>query len=234
MTRQLINLVGGLVAVLVLVAGVLLIGLPMYSNAQATAAEADQVALGNQTQQTIIDGLRAQEKKSDELDAELAKLRRQIAPEPRADDIVALAIAAVGAHHGTLDSVTVAEAEPFAVRVAEQADGAADAAAPQDGDQQAQDGDQTGQDGDQTAQGAAEPASASTAAPADAAAAGDDTRQQVPVTLVITAESVVDATSIVDALRAGPRVVAVTDAATTTDDQGVHLTVTALVFVNKS
>ena len=120
MTRQLINLIGGLVAVLVLVAGVLLIGLPMYSGSKAANAEADDVARSNDTQQSVIDGLRAQQAKFDELEAEVSQLRQQIAAEPRVDDILALAIAGAAEHGGTIDSLTATEAEPFAVRGAEQ------------------------------------------------------------------------------------------------------------------
>lgn len=228
MTRQLINLIGGLVTVLVLVAGVVLIGLPMYSGAQAAGKEADDVARGNATQQIVIDGLRVQEAQFDQLEDDVAQLRRQIAVEPRVDDVVALALAAVSAQGGTLDSVSATEAVPFAVRVDEQAPAPAAEADPGTADASA-----TDENADAKTDGAAD-ATAAASAPAAAAASGADTQLQVPVTLAMTAPSVEAATSIVDALRRGPRVLAVTQATTTSEEGGVKLNVEVLVFVNRS
>lgn len=224
MTRQLINLIGGLVTVLVLVAGVVLIGLPMYSGAQAAGKEADDVARGNATQQIVIDGLRVQEAQFDQLEDEVAQLRRQIAVEPRVDDVVALALAAVSAQGGTLDSVSATEAVPFAVRVDEQAPAPAAEADPGTAEASATDA---------AADGAAD-ATAAASAPVAAPASGADTQLQVPVTLAMTAPSVEAATSIVDALRRGPRMLAVTQATTTSEEGGVKLNVEVLVFVNRS
>lgn len=224
LNRQLINLIGGLVTVLVLVAGVLLIGLPMYAGAKSADKEADDVARSNDTQQIVIDGLVAQAAKLDDLTTEVTGLRAQIAAEPRVDDVVALALAAASAEGATVKAVNATDSVPFAVR------GGADATAPAPSPDPA----------------AAEPAAAAeevaadttadaaSSAPAAAAPAADETQQQVTVTLEMLAPSVDAATSIVDALRHGPRAVAITKATTSTDDDGVKLNVELLVFVNHS
>lgn len=228
MTRQLINLIGGLVTVLVLVAGVLLIGLPMYSGSKTADGEADDVARSNDTQQTVIDGLRAQQAKFDQLEAEVSQLRQQIATEPRVDDILALAIAGAAEHGGTIDSLAATEAEPFAVRTAEQG---VDGAAPEPVSAAAS--------GGVASDGSAPPAeetagAAASAAPTSEPAASETDQQQVKVTLGVTVPSVEAATAIVDSLRRGPRVVAITKATTTTEDESIKLSVEMLVFVNRS
>lgn len=220
MTRQLINLIGGLVALLVLVGGAFLVAVPMYAAAESVGNEADQAASANDTQQLVIDGLRAQEAKFDELQADLAALRAQVASESRVDDLVALALSATAANGGSLDGVQASPAEPFAVRVGEET---APAATAPPADAETTDAETTG-------------AEQTTTEAVPAPTGADDTQAQVPVTLTITAPDVSAATSIVDALRAGPRVVAITQADTVTDSgEGglVTLTVNALLFVNR-
>lgn len=214
MNKQLVNLIGAAASVAIILLGVVVFALPLFSSAGKTAASADDVATQNRTQQTVLDSLTAQSADMTELNAAVNELRAEIPEAAHLDDVLLLAVQAVAENGGTVTSVTPEEAEEFAVRV-DEADAAATAAAAAPATETTEAG---------TEAGAETPASAPAAPSADAA-------QQVGVTLVIEANDVAAATSILDALREGPRLVAVTQATTTTSAENrVTLTVTLLAF----
>jgi hypothetical protein len=225
MTRRMVDLIGGVVTVAILLVGVLVFALPLHGGAGATMDQADDVRAQNAVQQTLLDSLTAQSADMTELDTDVARLRAGIPLTDRVEDLVELAVAATGAHGGTLLSVLPAPAAPFAPRTVEPgADGEApttDAAGAE-----AASG-QEDVDGTQATDAADTAASAPPPAPA---AASEDGPLQTEVTLQFDVPGVEAGTAIVDALRAGPRLVAVTRAEIATDDDGVTLTVTVLVF----
>ncbi|BDZ40600.1 hypothetical protein [Microbacterium suwonense] len=216
MTKQLINLIGGLVCAVVLVAGGFLFALPQYLQAEGTEQAAQSARQNNATQQSIIDALRVQQSDSASLEADIAALRAQIPAEPHIDDIVRLALIAAARHGGAVDSVAPGDPVPFAARTAVEGAPASKPADAEAGSSEA----------------SASPGS-STSTGSGASAASDP--RQVPIEITFTPPSVQAATDIVDALRAGPRVVAIVQATTVTDDDGeVHLTVSALAFSDPS
>lgn len=219
MTKQLVNLVGALVSIAVLAAGVFLLALPQFTSAQQLNASAASVEQSNGTQQAVLDALNTQAADMTTLDAEVAELREVIPTSVRADDIVLIAAEAAAAYGGALTTVTVGETTPFAPRAMEAAvdDASAEAAV---------EGESTGD------------AAPADAAPADAAPATTPTDgapadgpQQVTLELTMTTPGVASATAAIDALRNGPRAVAITQAGISTADDGVvTATVSVLTF----
>lgn len=238
MNKQLINLAGVLLSVLVLIVGVFAFALPLFVQAETTSRDAAGVRQTNATQQVAIDALRTQQEKSDELDKEIAGLRAQIPVIPHTDDVIFLAISAARSVGGTVIGVNATTLEPFAPRTGPVADGA-DAgllqsqlpaqdgsAAPAEGTPAegtpAVDGDATPDDTQPAAEASAAPSSASSG------------KMQIPMTIEMTVPSVEAATAAIDALRAGPRLVAITSATTTSSDQGVTLSVSVLAFLDST
>ena len=87
LNKQLINLLGILLAVVVLVAGLALIAYPMFAQALDTDTKTRTVAQTNSVYQAQVDSLSAAEADSVQLDASLADLRLQIAATPKLDDV---------------------------------------------------------------------------------------------------------------------------------------------------
>jgi hypothetical protein len=219
--KQLVNLIGAAASIAILLLGILVCALPVFSSANATMSTADDVALQNQTQQSILDGLRAQSGQLADIQQDVAELRREIPETEHVEDIVELAVEATVVHGGSVRSVIPGDIAPFTPRTLEVV--AAEAAA---------DGATTGA-----------PAPEATAAPTDEAGAPpaetapatpgevDPTApQQVPMVVTIDAPTVAAATLILDALRNGPRMISVTEANVLTEEGGVTLTATVLAF----
>jgi hypothetical protein len=209
--KQLVNLIGAAASLLIIVLGVAVFALPLFSAANTTAASADDVARQNRTQQTVLDTLTAQSADMTSLDRTVAELRAEVPAAPHLDDVLLLAVQAAVDEGGVVTSVTPATAEPFASRTGETEEPSSAAT------------EETTTGTDETAE---------TPAPAASPAAAADEQQQISVTVVVEAGDVAAATRILDGLREGPRVAAVTQAAVTseTEDEKVTLTVALLVF----
>ncbi len=118
LNKQLINLLGILFAVVVLVAGLALIAYPMFAQAQTLDKNTSTVAQTNAVYQTQIDALSAAEAKSDELDANLAALRQQIAATPKLDDVYEIVDTAAKRADVRVESVTADAESPWVARTA--------------------------------------------------------------------------------------------------------------------
>ena len=214
MTKQLVNLIGAATTLAILVLAVLVFALPLFTQATRTAGEADAVAAQNRSQQGVLDALVAQSADMTALEAQVATLRAEIPAEARVDDVLLLAIDAAAAQGGSVTSVTPASSEAFAVRTDETATPAPQPAA----------------EAAEAAEADDEPSTtleSSTPAPV----AASDGPQQTSVTVVVAAPTVEAATRILDELRAGPRLVAVTQASVTEGAEGgASLSATLLVF----
>ena len=214
MTKQLVNLIGAATTLAILVLAVLVFALPLFTQATRTAGEADAVAAQNRAQQGVLDALVAQSADMTALEAQVATLRAEIPAEARVDDVLLLAIDAAAAEGGSVTSVTPASSEAFAVRTDETATPAPQPAA----------------EAAEAAEADDEPSTtleSSTPAPV----AASDGPQQTSVTVVVAAPTVEAATRILDELRAGPRLVAVTQASVTEGAEGgASLSATLLVF----
>lgn len=223
MTKSLVNLIGAAVTAGILLLGVLVFALPLLSTANTTMASADDVATQNGTQQAVLDGLTAQSAEIDIVERELAELRRELPESEHVEDVVELAADAARATGATLTAVRPAEATAFTPRTA--AVVAAETGvelAPVASEPEVADGEGSVEDDAPVDEAPAEPA-----APEAAAADGP---QQVTVTVEFDAADVATATTLLDALRAGPRLVAVTGATVQTEEGGASLTATVQVF----
>ena len=209
--KQLINLLGAVVVIGVVVAGIALIALPMYGSSQTTDASARTVAQTNDVYDIQVQTLAAERERMDEITADLASLRRQIAAIPQLDDVFEIVIASAADTGATITSVTASDPEAWAPRGAASDDPTATA----------------------PADTAVEPASPETdatevggTAPADGTTAPSPS-QQVPLTIVVELADASQAAAFIDALGRGPRLIAPIDG-TLADGT---LTVTALAFI---
>jgi hypothetical protein len=222
LSKKLVNLIGAAVTVAILVLGVVAVALPLVASAGATWSSADDVAAQNRTQQTLLDTLTAQSKDMTELDATVATLRAEITPAAYLEDAIQLAVEAAAAHDATVTSVTGGPVEPFAPRLTV-GGGETPPAALEETPAPATDppAETPAPEGPAIPQDSAAPETTPAAGPL-----------QIEVTLLIEADDVAAATRVLDDLRAGPRLVAVTQAGVTSDETGAKLSVTLLLFVS--
>ncbi len=216
LNKQFINVIGAVVILAVMVAGVALIALPMWSQSQATDASTRTVAQTNTVYQAQIDQLTAAEARIDQIDAHLTELRTEIAPFTRLDDAFDLIITAADERDLVLESINAAEPEPFVPRTSLTGE-PAEAAPPASTDASAAPADAETPTDAAPAETAPEPTTPDEASP----------QQQVALTITVPVPDAKTATAFVDDLRAGPRLISIIDA-TLTD--GV-LTVTALTYI---
>ena len=86
--RQMINLIGIVLVVGILVAGIALIALPPYGSAQAIDVDTRNVAQTNQLYQVRVTSLSEAAEHMDELTADVTQLRLQIPASSHLDDVV--------------------------------------------------------------------------------------------------------------------------------------------------
>lgn len=228
--KNLINLLGVVVVVGVVVAGVCLVALPLYGASQSTDSQARTVAQSNDVYEIQVQQLSGHKERMAEITASLGELRREIAAIPQLDDVYEIIVAAAADTGVTITSVTAADPEEWVPRVPGAADDGTtgDAAAPPAAGPALS---PTAPAADSPAPGAGaagpEPAAPSGDVPADASAAQTSPQRQIPLTIAVEAADAMQASAFMDALGRGPRLIAPTDG---TLDDGV-LTVSALVFI---
>ena len=226
--KQLINLIGALVVIAALAAGVLLIGLPTYLGSMRIAADADRVATDNTIFRAQADALLAERSSSSRVAAEVSALREQIPATPLHDDIFELVVEAALANGVTV--VRVAAEEPAAFT-------------PQTGPLSAtEDGSVTTAEAPPTAAtesesqedaAAGDTGSGETAAaPADPEVPVAASQQAIPFVIEVESPTVASTTGFLDALKKGPRLLAIVHALQETEEgQPSRLTVNALSFL---
>lgn len=244
LSRQLINLAGGLAVLVVLALGILLVALPTFTQARATEQQADEIAATNDVYDIQVETLRGQQTQLGDLERELAALRAQIPATPLNDEVFELVGEAVEATGGvTVETLTAADAEAWLPPTAdpEGADGttaAPDAAAT---DAAATDGAAAPAPTDAATDPAADPNATANGTTADGTTAETpapvevDPRQMVPFTLVVTLGDAAQAARFLDALRDDDRLLTIEQAVLTEEEGELRLTVNArsLVLLQK-
>jgi len=91
MTKQTINLLGGLLVVVIVLAGIFLGVVPRLNQAAQSHQDRDAVAMQNQTQQTLISAYAQQRQQLPGLQAQVASLKRQIAAGPHLEQLIDVA-----------------------------------------------------------------------------------------------------------------------------------------------
>lgn len=230
--KNLINLLGLVVVLGVVVAGLVLVALPMWGGAQKTQASAASVAQTNAVYDAQLQALRAASERTEEIDASLDELGAEISAIPQMDDVFEIVAEAASSTGVVIVSIKAGDLEAWVPRapVTEFSDPANpgqstdDTAAESSTDSSAAPA--SGADG---SSGAAE-SSTETTDPS-AGVEGDTPQQQVTVTIEVTAPTAAAAAAFIDALGLGPRLIAPVDA--TLDpavDEG-NLVVNALAFI---
>lgn len=224
--RRLINVAGTLAVVVALVAGTLLIALPVYLESIEVRNEKAEVAAANRLLVAQIEGLLAKKAEMPQRKAQLDDLREQLPHIPQLDDLAQLSLRAADKTDGKMESLSFGDPAPFVPRATSEvlsslpktstdvaSDKPADPAAPGEGSV----------DADQ-------------ATPTPGATPGgsaDAEHLQVPVTITVTVDDTAAAIRYLDELRTGPRLLQIDTASgeIDTDTDEVSLTVTGLVFV---
>ncbi|MDQ0614922.1 TolA-binding protein [Microbacterium sp. W4I4] len=238
MTKQLITLIGALVSAAVIIAAVVIGVVPLVGGVFSADTERQQVAATNATYETQIATLTAQKEKLAEINAAVEKLRGQVPEKQLLNQVferISLAATSAGV---TVTAANRGDLAPYAPRT-----GTADAAAsvpapvptptpttgtPIDGANDVADkADANVADADGATADGGTPAPA---APTAAASA----REQVELSISVTAPDMASAFAFLDGLRAGPRAIAIDTATVSQSGEGFSLQVTVLAFLQNS
>lgn len=245
LSRQLINLAGGLAVVVIIALGILLVALPTFNQARATEQQADEIAATNDVYDIQVETLRGQQTQLGDLERQLAALRAQIPATPLNDEVFELIGTAVETTGGvTVETITAADAETWLPPSADPEGTDGTAAAPDAASTDAATTDTTAATPtDGATDPAADPnATAGGTATADGTTATEtpapveiDPRQMVPFTLVVTLGDAAQAARFLDALRDDDRLLTIEQAVLTEEEGEFRLTVNArsLVLLQK-
>lgn len=211
--RQLINLTGLLLVVAILVAGVALIALPMYTESQTIDSSTRSIEQTNSVYEAQITQLSAAEARIDEIDADLAALRAEIPAATRLDDVFEIIAAAADRVDAVVNTIKVGDAEQWVPRAGVGEEEELVATPEPEVDASAE---QPASDSETTA-----------ATPPTEPDDGPGPQQQLAVTIEVEVDDAKAAMAFVDALGRGKRLLAPIDAKL---DDGT-LTVTVLTFI---
>ena len=118
--KQLINLIGIVVVLAVVVIGVVLVALPLYTQSLATDGDTVRVAQTNGQVDIQVQALQAAKKKLPQTQQDVAQLRTQISVPNRLDDVFEIAIKAAATTKSTITAMTAADGRteaPFTITV---------------------------------------------------------------------------------------------------------------------
>jgi TolA-binding protein len=240
MTKQLITLIGALISAAVIVAAVLVGVVPLIGGVVSADSQREQVAATNAGFEKQIASLTTQKAHLTDIQGAVTQLRGQI-PEQQLLNQVFERISRAATDAGvTVTDASRGDLETFAART-----GAKDAAAataapapaptptptPTTGTPIDAAKDTAGQaNANAAATDAASGATPATGTPAPAAS----TRQQVQLSVRISAPDIASTFAFLDGLRAGPRAIAI-DTATTTESGGAfEMQITAIAFLQST
>lgn len=223
--KHLISLIGAVLVLGILAAGVMLVAVPAFNGAQTTDASATAVAQTNGIYEIDLTSLAEAEKDSAATESALDDLREEIAPIARMDDLYEIITDSAAEVGAVVQSIETVEPETFVARTAPASlDGAAEEEAPVVEETPAE---------PNTAEVAGNPDPTEGVAVETTEAINP--QQQVSVTIEVKLASAQQAVAFIDALGRGPRLVAIVDARMETPDSTVGgerlLTVTVHTFV---
>lgn len=238
MTKQLITLIGALISAAVIVAAVLVGVVPLIGGVVSADSQREQVAATNAGFEKQIASLTTQKAHLTDIQGAVTQLRGQI-PEQQLLNQVFERISRAATDAGvTVTDASRGDLETFAARTGSKDAAAATAApapaptpTPTTGTPIDAAKDTAGQaNANAAATDAASGATPATGAPAPAAS----TRQQVQLSIRISAPDIASTFAFLDGLRAGPRAIAI-DTATTTESGGTfEMQITAIAFLQST
>jgi len=238
MTKQLITLIGALISAAVIVAAVLVGVVPLIGGVVSADGQREQVAATNAGFEKQIASLTTQKANLADIQGAVTQLRGQI-PEQQLLNQVFERISRAATDAGvTVTDASRGDLETFVARTGSK-DAAAATAAPTPAPTptpttgtpiDAAKGTAGQANANAAATDAANGATPTTGAPAPAAS----TRQQVQLSIRISAPDIASTFAFLDGLRAGPRAIAI-DTATTTESGGAfEMQITAIAFLQSS
>lgn len=224
-SKQFVTLIGAVLAVGILAAGVFLIALPLAGQASATTTDADMVAQTNLGYETQIAGLRESEADLAEIEASVAELQREIPAEPRLDDIFEIVATAANTAGVSIVTASIGDTTAWTPRAALTSDslvftdGASDSSDPAVTDGATETGDattdETTTDGSVT----------------DGATPPTEPKVQIGFTVTLISPSPAQAQLFIDALGDGNRLVSIVHSTLSPNTTAYDLTVNATAFV---
>ena len=238
MTKQLITLIGALISAAVIVAAVLVGVVPLIGGVVSADSQREQVAATNAGFEKQIASLTTQKANLADIQGAVTQLRGQI-PEQQLLNQVFERISRAATDAGvTVTDASRGDLETFVARTGSK-DAAAATAAPAPAPTptpttgtpiDAAKGTAGQANANAAATDAANGATPTTGAPDPAAS----TRQQVQLSIRISAPDIASTFAFLDGLRAGPRAIAI-DTATTTESGGAfEMQITAIAFLQSS
>ncbi|MDT0158035.1 hypothetical protein Q9R19_10410 [Microbacterium sp. ARD32] len=238
MTKQLVALIGGLVCAAVFALGILLGVLPLISGGTTALEQTGQAQATNRTYEQQVQSLTEAKERMPQTEASVADLRAQIPTAPLLDQAFAIVDAAATRAEAQITSIGRGELTAFEPRptppraglVAEQPSAPADAAADAEASDTTDPAAAGGTASMNTPDAATDPSSAgggAASAPAPAASG----RQQVRITIAVTAPTMDAVTTFLDGLRGSGRLLAVDKTTVTDGSGGFDVRVEAITFL---
>lgn len=222
--KQFINILGAVVIVAILIAGIALVALPLYGQAQTTDASTKTVDQSNTVYDVQVTKLRADEARMPEISANVANLRKEIAARPQLDDVFEIVDAAAAASDASVVSIVASDPVAWSERTAVGVVPGEALPDPNATEAPSEDAAATAEaDAGAEAEPAPEP---TTATPVEIPA-----QQQVPVVISVDVEDPARATAFLDALADGARLIGIETSVLESEDGNFTLTVNALAFV---
>ena len=237
MTKQLITLIGALITAVVLVAAVMIGVVPLVGGVFSADAQRTQVAATNQTYEMQIAALQEQQQRMGEIEAAVAELRAQVPDAPLLNQVFERIAQAEDSSGARVESVSRGDLMPYAPRVGVGEDAAPAAAATPDAEPTSETGTPIDAANDVAADANANSAATNAANGAPEAASGSaaaSDRAQVEISITATADDVASAVAFVDALRTGPRAVAIDTVSLSGAPGAFTVQITALAFLQST
>jgi Tfp pilus assembly protein PilO len=116
--KQFINLIGAILVIAVIVAGILLLAVPLFVNASQTGESSQSVAASNAAYAVRVATLEAESDRIDEIESDLAELRAEIPAASDLDDVFEIVATAAQQAGVTVVSATASTSEPWTARSA--------------------------------------------------------------------------------------------------------------------
>lgn len=233
--RQIINLIGALVVIAVLAAGVLVGVVPLYMESARIASDADRAVSDNSVFQAQLDSLTQQSRQFDELKDDVDALRAQIPSTPTLDDVFAIIADAAAESNVTVLSIQTGDPIAWTPQTApldtESMDAlAAEAAAePAPASEDASASTETDATGGSADAATAESGDAAASADTEVEAAGP--QQSVAFSITVASGRPVDMFQFIDELGSGPRLLSIVHTSMEGAREDSTLTVNALTFI---
>lgn len=232
MGKQLVNVLGLVVVAAILVAGTVLIGLPMITQSFATNAQAQAVDQSNMQTAAKVTALQSEKKDISALTSQVNALQEQIPSTNKQDDVFEAVASAAAATGVTVKSVKAYDTVAWQARTTVESTDASAADASGSG---------SGATQGSVATPAPTPAPTSTPSPSGSSTpppapttSASSAQEQIPFEIIVYVPDAASAAAFIDALGKGPRLLGIVHAALDRPQETLELTVNALAFVHTS